>query len=583
MQIHLKYLCLFYLTVFIFTSSNLHSQSSADKLAATNDTEAQNFLTEDNKAEAARIYNQTAYAYRIEGYNIKSIEYYKKVLQLNKELGNSVGQMLTHGNLSMLYIESEQFNEALVQLESELSYRQKSKNPREITPVIITLARVKNELDLFSEAIGHAEQAINMSLEANDLQLLKRSHGIAYDIYSKWGKSEKAQASFVQYSAIDKRLKDLKMAEVETKATAKVNEANFEKDKTTQELNVTNQELEKTVVNLEEAERVAQQQEMELDLQQSQINEQQALLKVEKLKKRYFALAFSITLLFVLALIFMFVRIRSANKKINDQKEKLEKQNREIRASIRYAETIQTAMLPETKGISSFASHFVIYRPKDIVSGDFYWSTIESESRMYYAVVDCTGHGVPGAFMSMIGIRMLNEIVNEMHIDSPASILETLNELLREALRQEQTDNNDGMDVAICRIDKNSNGDVELTYSGAKRPLYIGKKAKMDLEVYNPDRKSIGGYQPTKRYIEFTDHTIRLDKGDAIYLFSDGIVDQNDPYRKKFGRARLENILRSCIDEEAEEQCKKIEDKLDAFMQDQAQRDDITFSGLIIR
>jgi serine phosphatase RsbU (regulator of sigma subunit) len=201
---------------------------------------------------------------------------------------------------------------------------------------------------------------------------------------------------------------------------------------------------------------------------------------------------------------------------------------------------------------------------------------------MFIAVVDCTGHGVPGAFMSMIGIRMLDEIVNDRKIYSPSQILETLNDLLRNALKQEQTDNNDGMDLSICRLEKLGNGKVEMTYSGAKRPIYIGRNSKLDIEVLEPDRKSIGGYQPAKRFIEFTNHVSTLEKGDMIYLFSDGLVDQNDPYRKKFGRARLECIIKSFISEIPEQQKTILESKIDEFIKDEAQRDDITLIGVKI-
>lgn len=554
-------------------------QTSMEK----NESLAKQYLKEGNKAEAARLYNQMAYESRVNGDFVSSIDFYEKVLNLNTELGNTMGQLLSHSNLSMLYIETEKYQKALDHLSSELEFRQAKKNPKEIIPVIISIAAVKNELNEYSEAANEAQKAIDMSLEINELTLLKRSYGIMYDIYTKWNKPDEAQEYFQMYSAIDKRIKDLKMAEVETEAKAKVDEAYFEKAKTEQELNKTSEELEKTVVSLEEAERIAREQQLEIDLQQAQINEKNALLKVEKLRKTYFAIGFAVSLVFILVLVLLVIRIRNAHKKINSQRIRLEKQNEEIRSSIRYAETIQTAMLPDLKDIENFVSHFVIYRPKDIVSGDFYWTTVVSDTCMYYSVVDCTGHGVPGAFMSMIGMRMLDEIVNEMKIESPAAILETLNELLRNALRQEQTDNNDGMDMAICKLEKLPKSQVEVTYSGAKRPLYIGRKSTMELEVFQPDRKSIGGHQPTKRYVEFSNQKVVLDKGDVIYIFSDGIVDQNNPHRKKFGRARLEDILKSCIDSDGERQKLIIEGKLNEFIQDEEQRDDITFSGLIIR
>lgn len=553
--------------------ANVFSYQNQDEVIEQNIKAADNYLSSGNKAEAARLYNQTAYSYRTRGKNNDAITYYIKVLELNTELGNTVGQMLTHSNLSMLYIETGNYEKALSHLEEELVYREKNKKIQEIIPVLVSIGGVKNELGKYEEAMKITQRAIDLSLEINNLILLKRSYGMAYDIYTKWGKSTEAQSYFEQYSAIDKKLKEDRMTAVENEAEQKVSAANIEKEKT-------KKELEKTTEDLEEAERIAQQQKLELDLQQALINEKNALLAVETLKTRYFAAGFIVTLVFVFVLVFLVFRIRNANKKINLQASKLEKQNREIKSSIRYANTIQTAMLPDLSHIGNFATNFVIYRPKDIVSGDFYWSSVVSETRMFFAVVDCTGHGVPGAFMSMIGIRMLDEIINEMKLDSPAEILETLNKILRNALRQEQTDNNDGMDLAVCRFDKTKDGEYNMIYSGAKCPAYVGRRSSSEIELLSPDRKSIGGYQPTKRTIEFTDQKTTLKNGDCVFLASDGIVDQNDKNRKKFGRARLESILKEVINEKSSEQKKVIEEKLDNFIEGEAQRDDITLAGI---
>ena len=569
-----------FIFIFILVISLSLNGLAQNSQGENDDSIAKKYLDEGNKAEAARIYNQKAYNLRISGENILAIEYYKKVLLINTELGNEVGQMLTHSNLAMLYIEAERFEQALEHLETELKFREKGKRTKEIIPVLVTIAGVNNELGQFSDAIDIAQGAIDLSKEINSLVLLKSSYGMMFDIYTRKGDQAEAQKFFNLYSTIDRKIKEDKMVEVETQAKIKVNEAYSEKAKTEEELNVRSKELKETVENLEEAERIARQQQMELDLQQALINEQNALLRVEKLKKTFYAVGFSVLLVFLVILVLFFIRIRKANIEIENQRQKLEKQNKEIKASINYANTIQSAMLPDLDSIKNFVSSFVIYRPKDIVSGDFYWSTVTSERQMFFAVVDCTGHGVPGAFMSMIGMRALDQIINERKIDSPAEILETLNELLREALKQEQTDNNDGMDLAICRFDVSKGGLVEMTYSGAKRPVYIGRKKNLDLEILQPERKSIGGYQPTKRYIEFTNQKAQLNKEDSVFIFSDGIIDQNDPYRKKFGRARMENILKTCIDEDSEKQGQIIETKLDEFIKDESQRDDITLVGL---
>jgi len=202
---------------------------------------------------------------------------------------------------------------------------------------------------------------------------------------------------------------------------------------------------------------------------------------------------------------------------------------------------------------------------------------------LFFAVVDCTGHGVPGAFMSMVGIRILSDIVQELKVESPAAILDNLNLMVKETLRQEQTDNNDGMDLAIIRLDKLPDGTTALTFSGAKRPCYIGRGNTVNLETLKSDRKSIGGNQPTKKGVEFTDQTAILNPGDEVFLFSDGITDQNNQHRKKFGRARLESILSSCIKDDTERQKLLVEKALKDFMLQEYQRDDITLAGIKIK
>jgi hypothetical protein len=150
-------------------------------------------------------------------------------------------------------------------------------------------------------------------------------------------------------------------------------------------------------------------------------------------------------------------------------------------------------------------------------------------------------------------------------------------------LRQEQTDNNDGMDLALCKLEPISDQKFKLTFSGAKRPLYIINNKENKL-INNPgDRKSIGGYGLSKREMEFSDYSTEIEKGDIIYMFSDGIVDQNGPDRKKFGRINLEEAIIDCAKLSPSKQKVVIEERLFAYMEKEEQRDDITLIGLKIR
>ncbi len=561
------------------------SQGEIDTKLQENDSKAEQYLEEGKENAAAQLFNQSAYLLRSVNRLEEAAIYYQKVLEINARLGNRRGQMISHNSLAMVYLEAENYQKAIFHLKKELEFRKQINNKAEIINVLANIALAENEVSSFDSAIEHIEQAISLSKELNDLTLLKRCYGVAFDIYERLGNDTKSHEYFELYSAIDRKLKEQKMAEITDEAERKVTIAESEKHITQKILSETNEELEKTVSTLQQVEELTREQKMEIELNEAKINEQNALLKAKQLRERYLITGLIATTLFILVLTFLILKIVRANTKINQQKLRLEKQNKEIKASIRYAKTIQQAILPGDNELEKQFKSFIIYMPKDIVSGDFYWiSTQESGKNtiVYFAVVDCTGHGVPGAFMSMIGSRLLDEIVNEKMISSPSEILALLNTMVRNALRQEETDNNDGMDLALCKVEIHPDSKRKLTFAGAKRPLYIIKNTENKLITHRGDRKSIGGYSLSKKEIKFTDFDIDMEKGDMVYIFSDGIIDQNSPDRKKFGRVRLEEALIDCAKLDPKEQKRIIEERLKDYMQNEEQRDDITLAGLKI-
>lgn len=257
--------------------------------------------------------------------------------------------------------------------------------------------------------------------------------------------------------------------------------------------------------------------------------------------------------------------------------EEIKSKNHQITNSIRYAETIQQAVLPASvKMNEALHEYFVIYKPKDIVSGDFYWFSHQGD-RIYIAAVDCTGHGVPGAFMSMIGSSLLDEIVNVEKVYAPADILEQLNENIRVALKQGQSGNDDGMDLALCLLEPGENFQTKLTFAGAKRPLYYAQKGQI-LEVKGVN-KSIGGVKKDKGK-RFENHEILLDAGCTFYLATDGFIDQHSPDGKRLGSTRLKELLQNCLSLELEDQKGVILQALERHQKFQDQRDDITMVGV---
>lgn len=272
--------------------------------------------------------------------------------------------------------------------------------------------------------------------------------------------------------------------------------------------------------------------------------------------------------------------LKNAFKELEISNKQIITKTNYITDSIKYAQTIQEAMLPDEDQMENFFHNFVIYKPKDIVSGDFYWMSI-NDDYTYAVLGDCTGHGVPGAFMSMIGIRLLGELINESKIDRPSVILEAMHERIQAALKQDVTENNDGMDIAICRFKKVTGEDYEweLKYAGAKQPIYIKRKDGNDVEMVDADRRGIGGQSYADVFF-FEDRDIHLKNGDRIYLTSDGIKDQNNINRKRFGTARLKMMLSFTSTQKIEEQKMFIDTILNNWQGLEEQRDDISLWGI---
>lgn len=241
---------------------------------------------------------------------------------------------------------------------------------------------------------------------------------------------------------------------------------------------------------------------------------------------------------------FLFV-IRKQKKTVESQKQELEEQkkiieekNKDVMDSIHYAERIQKALLREEEHVSAhLPEHFILFMPKDIVSGDFYWAN-EKQDYFYFAVVDCTGHGVPGAIMSMLGISFLNDIVLMSDLPSPAEVLNKLRERIVSELRQNDKTiaNRDGMDISLCRLNLKT---LELEWAGANNPLCLFRNGV--LQEIKADKQPIG-YHPVPK--PFTNHVLPLQKGDCIYLYSDGYADQfGGPKGKKLTYKRLEALF----------------------------------------
>ncbi|MCU0462145.1 MAG: SpoIIE family protein phosphatase [Bacteroidales bacterium] len=272
-------------------------------------------------------------------------------------------------------------------------------------------------------------------------------------------------------------------------------------------------------------------------------------------------------------------KVKERTIKIEKQKEEIEEQKKHIMDSIHYARRIQNAILPSFSMISEHLSnYFVLYLPKDIVSGDFYWFH-DADGLFMVAAVDCTGHGVPGAFMSIVGFNQLNHVVNVKKARSASVILDELNKGVITTLNENKTTGSikDGMDMALCILDLKSNN---AEFAGANNPMYLIRNNQ--LIKYKGDRFPIGAFEGSEPQL-FNNNEIDLSDGDCIYLFSDGYADQfGGPENKKFMYKKFEDLLIEINRKPMEVQKEILLSRLDEWKGKNEQVDDILIIGIRI-
>lgn len=269
---------------------------------------------------------------------------------------------------------------------------------------------------------------------------------------------------------------------------------------------------------------------------------------------------------------------KSINEILKNQSKQLEIQNQRMKSSIDSAKTIQQAILPyQEKMDMLLKDYFVIYKPKDVVSGDFYWLN-EHEHKTILLVADCTGHGVPGAFMTLIANTLVDKIVRVWDITSPAKILTRLHEEVRTVLRQDETQNNNGLDASLITIEKLNTKEYQIVFAGAKNDIYYIPVNSTEVLELKGTRKAIGGIQNEDK--EFENQEFIFTKNTHIYLGSDGLVDQNNIKRKKIGAKKLKRRLLANIKLSMQAQGEELEKLLKEYMIGTLQRDDILWMGI---
>jgi tetratricopeptide (TPR) repeat protein len=490
---------------------------------------------------------------------MKKEEYDSALYYLNKSLlmlSGDVDKASALSYISSIYSENGDYQKALEYYEDALAIARKANAQQQITVIMLGVASTYENLKNPTRAIEYFKEAEILAKEmGSDLELSSAYEGLATN-YAVLGDTSNAY----RYLALQNEIEDVVyQKESDNRATDLINQYQMDK----------------------------KQSEITLLQQQKQIDE------LKGKRQRGITIGIGVVGLLILALaggLYSRMRfIRRTNKKINAQKQ-------QITDSIAYAQRIQSAILPSEEVMNTLLpEHFVFYRPKDIVSGDFYWIK-EVQDHLVIVEADCTGHGVPGAFMSVLGITMFNELIGDKCFDAPGAILDRLRAKVKQMLVQQGNgdEQKDGMDLAIAVYNKKNR---ELHFSGANNPLYIIRKKNVpeqkDLEPFasmdNGEYRLFeikGDKQPIGTHWEenpFRTTSVYLKEHDSFYLFSDGYIDQfGGEQRKKYKSANFKKLLLSVQGKEMEAQREVLEQEFDRWRGPFEQIDDISVLGVRI-
>ncbi len=561
----------------LLISISIQSQSQIDQYISL----VKQYESEQNWAQAANYSNKAAFYYWNNNNSSQAIHYFQKSIDFNTKIGNRNALIVAYNSLGAIYSDQQQYSQALNAFNKALKFSRKSTPINRLQSLVNTANGYANTGNI-SKAITHLEEAIPIAIELKKTSILKNCYCRLSHYYERTGNTSKQNEYFELCRAFEDRAHRDEIKEHKEKTSQAWNLANeARKEVQTKEdsLKKTARELENTKDSLTLAEQLAREKDERIRLDSLVIQEKESRLTTEKRIRWLLILVILIILVSAFLLYRQFNQKKKAYCLLEEKNIKIAKQNEYIKAGIRYAKTIQNAILPDEKFIEDYFQNFILYYPKDIVSGDFFWFSPIDSNKYIVSVIDCTGHGVPGAFMSLIGNRLLNEIIKEKKITDPAGILKMLNRGVIEELNQEHTHNMDGMDMVICQLEKINETKHKVIFAGAKNHLYYYTAGKT--KMIKGDRQAIGGViQGINKKAQYTNHELELNKDDMLYLLSDGYTDQQNPERERLGRRKLLKLIEKNAQKDITQQKQIFNDALKKHQQNELQRDDITFMAL---
>ena len=550
-----------------------------------------------DKKSIANSLNNIGYIHDNQGQKDLALKYHFKSLKIKQEIGDQYGIAFSYINIGALYKAKGEINKAFDYIQKSKDIRTKIGDKNGVASCLNNLGYLYVIQEDYTKAHEDFQNALTKYEEIKDKKGIAESLRNIADIHLKTGDLTKAE----HYASRSYELIQEVGFPYLTQYIANLLSTIYEKQgKKKQAL-----ELYKVAINMRDSiknestlkESSQQQAKYEYEKQKAiddALHEKEIAIKQEEKEKQKiltYTTGGGLGLVGIFLLI-VFNRLKVTRKQKNiiehqknqveQQKQaveethkQLEEKNQEILDSIIYAKRIQSAILPPAKVVKEYLQDsFIFYRPKDIVAGDFYW--MESiGNKTLFAAADCTGHGVPGAMVSVVCNNGLNRSVREFGLTDPGKILDKTRELVVQEFEKSEEDVKDGMDIALCCLQDNI-----LEYSGAHNPLWIIRKGAQEIEEIKADKQPVGKFDNIKPY---TTHRIKLNKGDSFYIFSDGFQDQFGGEKgKKFKTVNFKKLLISFQGESMEKQLAMINDCFEKWKGNIEQLDDVCVFGVTI-
>ena len=511
----------------------------------------------------------------------KALAYFSASMQIREQTGDRKGIAGSLDNQGNIYEAMDELNLALRYYQKSFSIQNEIADRRGMALSLINQASVFEKQGNNSRAINNYRQALQLQTGMKDVEASISSNlGIARVLMKQNKLAEAAEVARNAYNDARSlgnvsKIRDCALLNSQILEQQGKNQLAFHmfKEYTTMRDSVMSTENLKQALAADFKYRL----EAQNAISKERLNSQKTLSKAElsSLKWKLYASGTGVIMLFLSGLLVMrdLQRKTRNNKLISQQKERIEKAHNELNESIRYAETLQRAMLPSEESIrEDLPESFVVYEPRNVVSGDFYWGK-KVDDLVYFAVADCTGHGVPAAMLSVIGIDGLLHVLENNPRKKPSTLLNALNVEVSNHFSQSGMNLSDGLDIGLCRFDKTTG---ELSYSGAYHNCWIFRDRQL-IELKG-DRNSIGRTTATD---SFRDQSYQLQKADMIYLFTDGVYDQfGGPNSKKLLRKRLKTVLGSIAPLPHMQQADSFRKAWNEWKGNEAQTDDICLVGI---